>query len=274
MADRELSTAAQRQVNTLRWMLPLQARLQEITRSLGKTEGLDCLEMGFDNGAISRQLRRRGGDWHTCVRNPDELAGVQELVGDRVTVLEGDRLPFDNKTFDAVVVVDLLERVEDVDAFIEECHRILKPSGHLVLSVGHHKSYTLIPQLRRLLGDSAEGRGFVRYGYTESHLFAILKHGFDVLQVRTYSRFFVECVDVFARRAVRRETLAGDSGTGSHFLLGLLYRLAFQLDMLLFFTRGHALIATSKRRAWLPRKTPVLVDGRSISEAVLSKAID
>jgi hypothetical protein len=34
------------------------------------------------------------------------------------------------------------------------------------------------------------------------------------------------------------------------------------------------MIAMAKRRAWHPRKTPVLVDGRSISEAVLSKAAD
>ena len=53
---------------------------------------------------------------------------------------------------------------------------------------------------------------------------------------------------------------------------GIFYVLAAQLDMLLFFTRGHYLIAHAKRRAWRPRKTPVQSDGRTITEAVLSRA--
>jgi hypothetical protein len=53
-----------------------------------------------------------------------------------------------------------------------------------------------------------------------------------------------------------------------------LFGLAYQLDFLLFFSRGNYLIANAKRRAWLPRKTPVLSDGRSITEAVLSKIKD
>jgi hypothetical protein len=53
---------------------------------------------------------------------------------------------------------------------------------------------------------------------------------------------------------------------------GILYRLFYQLDLLLFFTKGHRMLAVAHRRAWRRRDTPVLVDGRTLSEAVLSKA--
>ena len=52
---------------------------------------------------------------------------------------------------------------------------------------------------------------------------------------------------------------------------GFFYKIAEQFDMLLLFNRGHRLVAVGKRRGWRPRDAPILVDGRSISEAVLSR---
>lgn len=262
--EQQLSAEAAAHVHKFKWMLPLQLQLQEIVRILGSKRGMDCLDVGVDNGAVSRLLRRQGGSWQSAVRDRAQEAAVRELVGDTVHVVQGDALPFESKSFDVVVVMDLLERVEDDSRFIEECHRVLKTNGMLIVAVAAIKPFSLINPLRRLLGLSPECQGRVRAGYTESHLFAILKHGFDVHQVRTCSRFFVQCVDAFVRRG------AG----GTRVVTGLLYRLAFQFDALIFFTRGHTLVAASKRRAWLPRKTPVLVDGRSISEAVLSRPLD
>jgi hypothetical protein len=118
----------------------------------------------------------------------------------------------------------------------------------------------------------------VRPGYSESDLFRILKNGFDVHHMRSYSRFFLEFTDTIAQFLVRRARQSAE-GTekerlATYSTFHVLYGLAFQLDMLLFFTRGHHLIALAKRRAWRPRNAPVLVDGRSISEAVLSKPRD
>ncbi|MGQ9663098.1 MAG: hypothetical protein ACUVWX_12290 [Kiritimatiellia bacterium] len=56
------------------------------------------------------------------------------------------------------------------------------------------------------------------------------------------------------------------------FLGAVLYTLAYQLDLLLFFTRGYYMVASAKRRAWRPRTAPVLSDGRSLSEVVLVRA--
>jgi hypothetical protein len=50
-----------------------------------------------------------------------------------------------------------------------------------------------------------------------------------------------------------------------------LYRLAFQLDLIIFFTRGYRMVAYGRRKGWRPRQTPVLSDGRNITEAVLKQ---
>jgi SAM-dependent methyltransferase len=192
-----------------------------------------------------------------------------------VGVLSGEELPFEKKMFDAVVIVDFLERVRSDELFIEECHKVLKPDGRLILNVARVKPYSFVGLLRRMLGLTFEGRGLARPGYTETDLFRILKDGFDVHNMRSYSRFFVELTHTFVQFAESR----GGTGDGRekggrrlYTVANVFYRVAFQLDMLLFFTRGFSLIASAKRRGWRPRKTPVLVDGRSITEAVLSRA--
>jgi hypothetical protein len=93
--------------------------------------------------------------------------------------------------------------------------------------------------------------------------------------MRSYMRFFVALVDVFVQALTWR--LGGGTPQSKGRIRAILSvsdlfsRLADQLDMLLFFTRGHRLVAVAKRRPWRSRTAPVLTDGRSISEAVLSR---
>jgi SAM-dependent methyltransferase len=175
-----------------------------------------------------------------------------------------------------VVVFNGMEGFPADDAFIEECHRILKPDGRLIVNVHHEKPFSLMRPLRSLLNTIREKRGLVCAGYSESQLFSILKHGFDVHHMRSYSRFFVEFVDRLVPVALEGMPIASSESARAirriYRVASPFYWMAAQLDLLLFFTRGHCLVATAKRRAWRPRNAPILVDGRSISEAVLSKA--
>lgn len=45
-----------------------------------------------------------------------------------------ERLPWDDESFDVVVCIDGIEHLERTFDFVEECHRILRPGGHLILS--------------------------------------------------------------------------------------------------------------------------------------------
>jgi SAM-dependent methyltransferase len=268
---------AETQRHLFRKSIPMQSMLHETLRSLGETGDMTCLDIGVRNGAISHHLRKRGGTWHTVVADNDTATAVRAVVPENVNVIEGTTLPFKKQMFDAVVIFEFLERVQSDEALIEECHRVLKPDGRLIVSVPHIKSWTMLKPFRRMLGHTYQEKGLARPGYSESQLFNILKHGFDVLNMRTYRRFFLELTDMFVQARARRrigKDNAGKKLMRLYSFVSVFYWLADQLDMFLFLTRGHVLIATAKRRSWRPRNVPVLVDGRSISEAVLSKALD
>ncbi len=47
----------------------------------------------------------------------------------------GKKLPFKNNSFGMVVATDVLEHIEDDDAALVEWRRVLKPNGHLLITV-------------------------------------------------------------------------------------------------------------------------------------------
>lgn len=260
----------------LRHSVPLRMRLHETVKITGSTDGLTCLDIGSINGALSALLRKQGGRWHSVVFSETAEASLNAAVDENVYRTTDRTLPFKRKIFDLVVIFDGLEGFHADDAFIEECHRILKPDGRLIVNVHHDKPVSLVRGLRSMLTAIRESPSLMYAEYTESQLFSILKHGFDVHSVRSYSRFLVEVVDAmvtFILDGIPRDLPGADRSIRRVYLIASpFYWVASQLDLLLFFSRGHVLLASAKRRAWRPRNAPVLVDGRSISEAVLSKA--
>lgn len=267
-----------------------QAKLRQLTALLGETKGQVCLDIGGDNGIISYFLRQRGGTWHSVDASAKAVFSIEQLVGERVYLLENGQLPFDDNVFDKVVIVDMLEHLQDDAGFVAECHRVLKPAGLLVVNVPHAKRGAVLRPFRRLLGLTDARHGHVRPGYTSRQMFEVLKDGFDVQTVQTYSRFFVELVDTFIQYAAWR--LGGGRGHDAkgivldgedlkkhrkafrvYSLCYPFFWLASKLDLLLFFTQGYNLVVRAKRRLWIPRKTPILRDGRSIAEATLQTRI-
>jgi SAM-dependent methyltransferase len=252
----------------------MQMCLHEIKRQIGKTDGLSCLDAGFDNGMMIRQLRRWGGSWHSLVSAPGIAEAVSSVVDGNVSVMTDSVLPFEDKAFDVLVVRELMERTVDDAALVRECHRVLKPEGRLILSVRHAKRFTLMNLVRRMAHVRATDLHWARPGYSEKDVFNVLKTGFNVLGVRSYTRFLVELTDTFVRSAAKNLSPDRD-GARLVRIYGrarFLYRLAYQLDMVFFMTRGYHMVVLGRRRAWRARKAPILHDGRTIGEAVLSRA--
>ena len=266
-----------------------QEKFRALCAMLGPTAGLTCLDIGGDNGVISLLLRRGGGTWTSADGGATAVAAIRQLVGERVVEMDGCRLPLPDKQFDRVVVIDYIEHVIEDEAFIAECHRVLKPDGVLIVNTPHIKR-SLLVGLRRLLGLSDAHHGHVRPGYTEAQLFAVLKNGFNVEAVRTYSRFCTQLLDTGLRWISERKSGSHDDVKGTllreadfkkldnalrlYRLVFPLFWLAVQLDRLLFFTRGFMLIVRARRRPWLQRPmSHPLVNGRSLSEATLGGKI-
>jgi 2-polyprenyl-3-methyl-5-hydroxy-6-metoxy-1,4-benzoquinol methylase len=179
-----------------------QRKLAEISRSLGPTDGLRCLDLGSDNGVVSLLLRRRGGSWASGDLTAEAVGSIRGLVETDVHLVEASRLPFPDRSFDRVAVVDMLEHAPDEGAFARELARVTKPGGRLVVNTPHLKR-TLLRRLRHAIGQTDEKHGHLRPGYTPARLAELLPD-FAPEGHRTYSRFFSELVDTAINWGVER----------------------------------------------------------------------
>lgn len=90
-------------------------------------------------------------------------------------------MPFDENSFEAVTALDVIEHNEDDLAILRESHRVLKPGGHIVITV---------PALMWLWSHNDAINAHVRR-YTAAELKEKLaRTGFAVRRV-TYNNFFV-----------------------------------------------------------------------------------
>ncbi len=90
-------------------------------------------------------------------------------------------LPFEANTFDAVTALDVIEHNEDDLAILTDSYRVLKPGGHIVITV---------PALMWLWSHNDEINAHVRR-YTAGELKQkLVQTGFEIRRV-TYNNFFV-----------------------------------------------------------------------------------
>ena len=280
MSDEQSShhgPSLEQHVHVFRKSLPARVKLGEVARCIGTMTEENCLAVVADDLMIAQQLGQRGGSWHVLRLGETNESAATPGIEHTKYWSEG-KFPYKDKTFDVVVILDIVERTHDDSALILECHRVLDAAGRLVVCAPRVTNISLLRPLRSMLGVTYDRRGWVRPGYTESQLFNVLKDGFDVHEVRSFGRFFAEflCIISDAVKARSRHDDRGptESTLKFHSSLYPFFWLAYNVDQLLFFSRGYYLTAAAKRRTWLPRKTPILLDGRTISEAVLNRIAD
>ena len=121
---------------------------------------------GFPPGFSSRTYRRASSS------------------GDKVKehIVKGERLSFDDASFDRVMILDVIEHIADQKSILDELRRVLKPTGRLILSVpgkhlfsfldrGNWKFY--FPNLHRRFYVRKHGRDAYEYRYGESNPFGL-----------------------------------------------------------------------------------------------------
>ncbi len=245
-----------------------QAKHRAIVSLLGDCKGCRCLDLGGDNGVISRALRQSGGEWSSADLDAGAVRSIAALVGGEVHLLKGPRLPFPESSFDRVAVVDLLEHVEDDERLVGELRRVLRPGGVLVINVPHLQRRSVLNRVRDAVGLTDAWHGHLRPGYSEDGLRTLLAPWFHVTDVYPYSRAFSETLDTALNLAYRLKqrgggrkgtvvTLEDSGGTGLEArLLRRAYRLcrAFAgLDRLLPLQRGYKLAIRAVPRPPLPQ---------------------
>ncbi|MBL8681081.1 MAG: class I SAM-dependent methyltransferase [Myxococcales bacterium] len=101
-------------------------------------EGRRALDVGCQCGALAVALAERGALVTGLDVEASLLEGARARArgyGVTATFVKGvaEALPFDDRSFDLVTMVDVIEHVEDSDRAIAECARVLAPGGTLYL---------------------------------------------------------------------------------------------------------------------------------------------
>lgn len=103
-------------------------------RSLSKNkDDLAILNIGAGTGGTIPTLEKHGKV--TNVDTSEEAIAFLKKSGYTVKKIDGKKLPFKDHSFDIITALDVLEHVEDEEKTLKEWTRVLKPDGHLVLTV-------------------------------------------------------------------------------------------------------------------------------------------
>ncbi|MGH1561548.1 class I SAM-dependent methyltransferase [Mumia sp. DW29H23] len=112
-----------------------------IAREPGPLEGRRLLDVGCGAGWLTDRLRAYGEV--VGIDLADEVvARTRERLPD-VTLIAGDFLQVDlpDESFDVIVSCEVLSHVADQRAFVDRCHRLLKPGGFLMIATQNRPIY-------------------------------------------------------------------------------------------------------------------------------------
>lgn len=110
----------------------VEKRIQKIDETVN-LKGKRVLDLGCGNGCYTAELARRAA--YVC--GVDILMPNLKAFRTRIPRFQaaGENLPFASETFDAIAMIEVLEHTHCDSRVLDECFRVLKPGGLLVLFV-------------------------------------------------------------------------------------------------------------------------------------------
>lgn len=160
----------------------------------------DVLDIASGDGVLAELLAPHAGRYVCVDASPRVVAAATERLRTRrnVEVREGDMhaLPFDDASFDLVVLMHALTYAAHPAQAVAEAARVLRPGGRLLLSsLAHHQHKAVV-----------EAYGHVNLGFSEKELRRFVdKAGLSLQSAETVTREkrppHFEVVSLMARKA-------------------------------------------------------------------------
>jgi ubiquinone/menaquinone biosynthesis C-methylase UbiE len=166
---------------------PPPKHLVKFVESLGRRDGA-VLDLGCGDGRLTLGLRGRrivGADVSRVAL--DRARGrVAERDVELVELTPGAVLPFDDGTFELVLLAETIEHVVDVQALLSEVRRVLAPRGEIAVTTPAHGRRTGLGMLLRGFERAFDPLSpHVRFFSRQSLEGLLEEMGFDVRPVKT-----------------------------------------------------------------------------------------
>lgn len=147
--------------------------------------GPEVLNGGAGQGTLSQKLAELGYEVTSTDVSPEAVELLRQRVSGSAAAADLTSLPFVDASFDAVVLGEVLEHVEDDRGALAEVARVLRPGGALALSVpanpklfgpsdvwaGHVRRYTRPELLEACAASGFVVRSCVGWGFPMSRLY-------------------------------------------------------------------------------------------------------
>lgn len=100
----------------------------------GNKKKIKILEIASGDGTIAKKIKEYGYDvWATDITT-HQLQDICRYGIHVAMVNASEVFPFDSGSFDCVFAGDIIEHIFDVDSFLSECYRVLKPRGRIIIT--------------------------------------------------------------------------------------------------------------------------------------------
>ncbi len=144
------------------------------------------LELGAGAGELALRLRSLGYKV-TCVENsPVYLKRLKKLDLATVAADLNETLPLPAASFDGVLSLEVIEHLVEVNKFLQEIFRVLKPKGWLIISTPNIAWWGY--RLFALLGAPPKKEGYHLRFFTHHSLTKLLqKYGFRIQSSNSFT---------------------------------------------------------------------------------------
>jgi 2-polyprenyl-3-methyl-5-hydroxy-6-metoxy-1,4-benzoquinol methylase len=117
------------------------ARFDVATMYLARDKPGRLLEVGCGSGVFLDRMRSRGWGVQGIEVDPKAAKAAREAFGVPVYMGNLEEANYPSACFDAVTMNHVIEHVHDPIALLQECHRVLKPGGQLVVVTPNVRSF-------------------------------------------------------------------------------------------------------------------------------------
>jgi len=171
---------------TSKWLYAIAERLNK------PNQDIRLLDVGCSSGSLLAVANRLG--FMAEGVEPAPLA-VKSARASGLAVHQGtlEAINFLADTFDVVTMFEVIEHVKDAFFLVQECYRIIKPGGLLVLGTANTDSWTArIQKSRWEYFDISKHGGHISFFNRKSVQILADRCGFKVEFLKTYSVSFME----------------------------------------------------------------------------------